>query len=46
MVKHGNGNDHLSVGARFPSGIISRPLPASFMTQTRVNPGILFLLTI
>ena len=37
MVKRGDGSDNLSVGARFPSGRMARPLPASFITQTRLN---------
>ena len=36
-VKSGSGNDHLSIGARFPSGIMARPLPATYITQTRLN---------
>ena len=37
MVKHGDSNDHLSVGARFPSGMMARPLPAQYITQTRLS---------
>ena len=36
-VKSGDGNDHLSIGARFPSGVMARPLPATYITQTRLN---------
>ena len=36
-VKGGDGNDHLSIGARFPSGLMARPLPSTYITQTRLN---------
>ncbi len=39
MVKRGNGNDNLSVGVRLPSGIMARPIPDTYMSQTRVNSG-------
>lgn len=34
-VKHGNGDDHFSVGVSFPSGRLVRPLTSNFVQQTR-----------
>ena len=43
-VKHGQGDDHFSVGVQLPSGRLVRPITEDLMQQTRPCKSSLFLL--